>query len=130
MLSYIQAHIGADKDLGFGPMSLPDEAFLVAVCHALNSNLEMFTGMSLEEELVQIPLSFLQRLNFFDPYARKINAPVIQKSSEQKKREMKTKLSKRINKKIRRKEYLSNMTEKLHSDVDCLHDQMRQEDEV
>lgn len=67
LLAFIQGRIG-QNDLGFGPEKMPDRAFLQKVTYSLYPNLEIFFGVRAEEPLIRLPASFIERLNFFDPY--------------------------------------------------------------
>lgn len=70
MLTFIQEVVGGNRELGFGPGNMPDTDYFIAICYSLNQDLEMFTGVQMNEQVVRIPVSFLDRIKFFDPYLK------------------------------------------------------------
>jgi hypothetical protein len=124
MLTFIQSRLGQERELGFGPNNIPDNEFLLAVCFTLDPNLEIFTGIKEAEEIVQIPVNFLERIKFFDPNLRNVRSNVIQKSTAQKQREKRLCLEKRRNRKMRRTNLIEREAGRLQSEVDALNDML------
>jgi hypothetical protein len=129
MITYIKTRIGLERDLGFGPTNMPDEDFLVTICYTLDQNLDMFTGIKEEDEIIAIPVNFLDKLRFFDPNCRGSRNNVIPKSNQQKEKEKRVRLEKRRNRKIRRVELINSEKSKLESEVDYITDLLQERDE-
>lgn len=127
MISFITSRLGNQTQLGFGPTTLPDKDFLVTISYNLDPNIEMFTGVDSEEDIVQIPVSFLERIRFFDPALKSQKGSVIKKTEEAKERQKRSILERRKRRKMRRNQLLVKESGKILSEIHALEDALEEE---
>lgn len=108
------------QQLGFGDNRYPDRKWLLKVAYTLEPNLEVFTGGEFAEELVAVPVEFLEANRFFDAYVKPSKSPIFLKSEEAKVRENSERINKRLVKKQRRTNYLNSEQIRLMSEISDL----------
>lgn len=120
LLAFIQAQVGVGRDIGLTPEKMPDRQWLLTIAYSFSQDLEVFTGVRLDEEIISIPTTFLEKLAFFDPYSRMSSRNIFKKSSTRRLQEESKKVEQRISKKNRRRELLNQMVGRIDSQVDLL----------
>lgn len=108
------------KSLGFTPTALPDRRWILNIAFTLLPNLEIFTGGNKIDDIVGIPIEFLQNNAFFDPYLKPSKRPIFLKTEETRAREKEFKLRKRLMKKERRANYLEIEGRKINEEISDL----------
>jgi hypothetical protein len=127
ILAYVSQRIHP-QDLGFTTHNPPDRKYILNLAYTLDQNLEIFTGGDAIDDEVAVPVEFLERNKFFDPFLKPSKRPLFLKSTETKNREISEKLKRRIIKKQRRSEYLHIQAAKVGREISDLNaniDQMQ-----
>lgn len=103
--------------LGVTPTKLPDRRWLVSIAYGYDHNLEIFTGTQPNDVIVSLPLKFLEKMAFFDPFLKPSSKPIFQRSADVRARDDTDKIRRRVSKKQRRKNYLAQEINKLSDDI-------------
>lgn len=103
--------------LGFTPTSLPDRRWIINIAYSLIPQLQIFTGNNDIDELVSVPLEFVEGAAFFDPYIKVSKRPIFTKTQETKDREKIYKLRRHLAKKERRVNYMHSEARRINNEI-------------
>lgn len=107
----------APRILGFTPCALPDRRWILNLAFTLLPDLEIFTGSAEIDDIVPVPLEFVENAAFFDPYVKISKRPIFSKTPETKNQEKQNKLRRRLLKKERRVDYLQSESRRIYTEI-------------
>jgi hypothetical protein len=107
-------------ELGFSSNKLPNRKWLLDVVWSIEPKHEIFDGGEVYEELVEVPIEFLENSCFLDPYISATRRPIFLKTPETKRKEKRQMIKRRILRKERRWNFLRLDQQKLGKDVSDL----------
>lgn len=116
ILSYLSRLI-EPRVFGFSPSTMPDRRWIINIAFTLAPTLEIFTGGNQVDDIVGIPIEFIENNRFFDPYIKVSKKPIFMKTEETRMREQREKFQKRLMKKERRMNYLTQEANRIHSEI-------------